>query len=196
MGDIEDLFVPSAEKSFCLGVHRCSATGSARGPTAKKPANRRMENLRRHLSERKSKHCSICPHVTSASTGKPFGDWMPEDVSSLPVRNPYGAALTIKRLTEIRSEESGPIKMMISAIEKGEIPAPDSRAKLILTGEYGKWPYCGKRMVRNIAPWLLNNPEVDAIAGPILRRFVANMKQGTTDMPYPPTVVIFHLPSP
>ena len=120
----------------------------------------------------------------------PIGDWIPKDVGDLPVRNPYGKDLTIARLVEIRKEESGPMNQMMAAIERGEVPAPNDRAKLMLTGKYGKWPYCERGLIRDIAPWLLSNPEVNAIAGPVLRRFVANMKQKTTDMPYAPTVVI------
>ena len=88
----------------------------------------------------------------------------------------------------IRRAESKPRRELTQKIRDGEAEAATDMVKLNLRGEFGQWPYLDPvHGTKYIAPWLMSD-KVKAVTAPILKRLVNNVAQGTTDMPYEPTV--------
>ena len=179
MQDIEDLprclHMQRGEKCESKGLSRHNASGNMR------------------------EKCAVCPHytagTTSGATTNPTttsndalnramkGEWIEAD-STYPIENPYGEMVSMDQLLQIREAQRAPQRAMLDKIRSGEIRAPNARLQYNLTGEIPKeWPLETPHTAA-ISPYAML-PEVDDIIRPIIHRFVENLKNKTTDMPFP-----------
>ena len=101
--------------------------------------------------------------------------------STFPVVNPYGNMIDMDTLLEIREKARAPQRLIMQKIRDGEIPPPNDRLKYNLTGEIPeRWPWTLNRVQSSN----VNNKAVNDMLEPIIHRFVKNIQNKTTDMPY------------
>ena len=100
-----------------------------------------------------------------------------------PIINPYTTDLN--ELNMLRLKASAPRKKFIEAIKKGQIEAPNDLARYVFLGEKG--PNLTKMAFPpSPPPDSMDYKEVKELLTPVYNRFIKNIQDETTDMPYEP----------